>query len=109
MGSHHFTFTHLLKMIAHYWQWFILSVVICVCAAQLYVLRVTPAYRISGRLLISQADKYRRASYNLLKSVDNVSTVSNTTGYTPSQAVSQLNALSEEKKLPNTCFVLNGV
>ena len=30
-------------------------------------------------------------------------------GYTPSQAVSQLNALSEEKKLPNTCFVLNGV
>ena len=80
MGSHHFTFTHLLKMMAHYWQWFLLSVVICVCAAQLYVLRVTPAYRISGRLLISQADKYRRASYNLLKSVDNVSTVSNTTG-----------------------------
>lgn len=75
-----FTFTHLLKMMAHYWQWFILSVVICVCAAQLYVLRVTPAYRISGRLLISQADKYRRASYNLLKAVDNVSTVSKTTG-----------------------------
>jgi len=29
-------------------------------------------------------------------------------GYTPKYAIGQLNSLSEEKKLPNPCIVLNG-
>lgn len=124
---------HLLKMFVRYWQWFLLSVIICLCAAQLYLFRVTPAYRISGKLMISAADKfnphipskYRNryyAKHDLQMDINNVGTVSLQIGryadvtvfvcrayYTPTNAINQLNALSEENKLPNTCFVLNGV
>lgn len=82
---------HLLKMFVRYWQWFLLSVIICLCAAQLYLFRVTPAYRISGKLMISAADKfnphipskYRNryyAKHDLQMDINNVGTVSNTQG-----------------------------
>lgn len=78
---HIFSFAHLMKMAVRYWQWFLLSVVICLCAAQLYLLYATPVYKISGRLMVSQADNYsHRASNIMLRYVNNVGTVSNTMG-----------------------------
>lgn len=86
-------------MFVRYWQWFLLSVIICLCAAQLYLFRVTPAYRISGKLMISAADKfnphipskYRNryyAKHDLQMDINNVGTVSNTQGLTGTGHVS---------------------
>lgn len=74
-----FSFAHLLKVMVLHWQWFLLSVVICLCASLLYVRCATPVYKFSGRLLISQADNYSgRASNRMLRYVNNVGFVSNT-------------------------------
>ena len=74
-------FAHLIKMVAHRWQWFLLSVVICLCAALLYVHYVTPVYKISGRLMIHQSDNYgHRGSTRMLRYVSNLGEVKRTEG-----------------------------
>lgn len=76
-----FSLAHLMKMMVCHWQWFLLSVVICLCAAQLYVNYVTPVYKISGKLLIRQTDNYgHRSSTRMLKYVEHVGSITKTHG-----------------------------
>ena len=75
------SFVHLIKMVAHHWQWFLLSVVICLCAALLYTHYVTPVYKFSGRLMIHQSDNYgHRGSTRMLRYVSNLGEVKRTEG-----------------------------
>ena len=75
------SFAHLIKMVAHRWQWFLLSVVICMCAALLYTHYVTPVYKFSGRLMIHQSDNYgHRGSTVMLRYVSNLGEVKRTEG-----------------------------
>ena len=79
--QHFFSLTHLLKLMVRYWQWFLLSVVICLCGSLLYVRYATPVYRFSARILIQEADNYSGASSKrMLKYVNNVGFVSKTYG-----------------------------
>ena len=74
-------FAHLMKLMLRYWQWFLLSVVICLCAALLYVRYVTPVYKFSARVLVLQADNPGHGSSNrMLKYVKNVGSVSKALG-----------------------------
>ena len=64
-----------------HWQWFLLSVIICLCLAQFYYNYVTPVYRLSAKILIKQPDNFRhRSSNRMLRYVQNVGSVSNTEG-----------------------------
>ena len=64
-----------------HWQWFLLSVIICLCLAQFYYNYVTPVYQLSAKMLIKQPDNVRhRSSNRMLKYVQNVGSVSNTEG-----------------------------
>lgn len=72
---------NLLKFMVHYWLWFLLSVVICLCASMLYVWYTTPVYKLSGRMLIQQADNVNgRGSSNMFRYVNNIGSVSRTAG-----------------------------
>lgn len=79
--SDNFSFTHLLKLMVRNWQWFLMSVVICLCFSLLYVRYAIPVYKLSGRMLINQADNYSGAgSQRMLRYVTNVGFVSKTSG-----------------------------
>ena len=61
------------KLIVRHWQWFLLSVTVCLCLAFLYTKLVTPVYKISGRMIIKSADKDPfRSSNRMLSNVQNV-------------------------------------
>lgn len=75
------SFARLIKMVAHRWQWFLLSVVICLCAALLYIHYATPVYKFSGKLMIQESDNYRhRGSTKMLRYVSNLGDVKRTEG-----------------------------
>ena len=75
------SFAHLMKLMLRYWQWFLLSVVICLCAALLYARYVTPVYMFSARMLVLQADNPGHLSSNrMLKYVKDVGSVSKALG-----------------------------
>lgn len=80
-GYNILSFSHLVKHVIRHWQWYILSMVICLCVAQLYIFYVTPVYKMSCKLLIKQADNYNhQASSRYLYGISNVGTVTNTEG-----------------------------
>ena len=75
------SFARLIKMVAHRWQWFLLSVVICLCAALLYIHYATPVYKFSGKLMIQESDNYNhRGSTKMLRYVSNLGDVKRTEG-----------------------------
>lgn len=76
------SFVKLFRLFVSHWQWFLLSMVICLCAAFLYTNYVTPVYKLSGLLLIKSTDKPRfsRSSNRLFSGVKNLGTFSNTLG-----------------------------
>jgi len=63
------------------WQWFVLSVVICLGAAYLYLRYKTPTYNVMTKILIKDDgnSKMRRPSVNGIESMSNLGTI--TTGY----------------------------
>lgn len=75
------SFAHLMKLMVRYWQWFLPSVVICLCVSLLYIHFATPVYKISGRMIIRQTDNYKHTgSTKMLKNVSNIGQVTNTSG-----------------------------
>ena len=72
----------LLKLFVSHWQWFLLSMIVCFCFAYLYAQFATPVYKITCRLLVNTADDSGHGRYSryYVSNVQNVGTVSNTTG-----------------------------
>lgn len=54
----------LLKLFIGHWQWFLLSMMICLCTAYLYTRLTTPIYKITAKLLVKDADVYEYQRYS---------------------------------------------
>ena len=52
-GSDGFDFKYLVATVAGNWQWFILSLVLCVGLAVLYILYAIPTFTITSRVLVN--------------------------------------------------------
>ena len=59
-----FSFQNLFAMLVLNWQWFLLSLFICVCGALIYLRYATPTYQVSAKMLIKDEDNRRRATAN---------------------------------------------
>lgn len=72
----------LLKLFIEHWQWFLLSMFICLCAAYLYIQFATPIYKITARLLVKDADitEYQRYSKTFASDLQNFGTLSRSEG-----------------------------
>ena len=72
----------LFKLFIGHWQYFLLSMTICLCAAFLYAQFSTPIYKITGKLLLKDADEntYQRYSKRFVSNVIADGTISNSTG-----------------------------
>lgn len=64
------------------WQWFVLSTIICLGSAYLYLRYTTPIHNVTTKILIKDdgnSNKMRRTSVNGIESMKNLGTI--TTGY----------------------------
>ena len=58
-----------------YWPWFIISVVLCLCGAYMYLRYSTPVYSTSAKILIKEQDSYRSKSSTPLSDVTELATI----------------------------------
>ena len=61
------------------WQWFLLSLIIFVCGALIYLRYADPVYRVSARMLIKDESKKKNAD-QMLAGVEDLGFLSNSTG-----------------------------
>ena len=74
-----FSLPNLFALLILNWQWFLLSLIICVSASLLYLRYASPVYQLSGRMLVKDDKKQTNAS-DLLNSVQDLGFLSNSTG-----------------------------
>ena len=63
-----------------YWHWFLLSLIIFVCGALIYLRYTEPVYQVSARMLIKDQDKKRANATQMLAGVEDLGFLSNSTG-----------------------------
>ena len=59
-----FNFQNIFAILVLNWQWFLLSLFICLCGALIYLRYATPSYQVSAKMLIKDEDNRRRSSAN---------------------------------------------
>ena len=74
-----FSLPNLFALLVLNWQWFLLSLVICLSASLLYLRYASPVYKVSGRMLVKDDKKQRNAS-ELLAGVQDLGFLTNSTG-----------------------------
>ena len=63
------------------WKWFVLSIIICLGAAAIYLRYATPRYQAHARLLIKDENNYSNSrSSNMLRASSTLGTISNSNG-----------------------------
>ena len=63
------------------WNWFVLSIIICLGAAAIYLRYATPRYQAHARLLIKDENNYSNSrSSNMLRASSTLGTISNSNG-----------------------------
>ena len=74
-----FSFPNLFALLVLNWQWFLLSLIICLSASLLYLRYASPVYRVSGRMLVKDEDKPRNST-EMLANMQDLGFLSNSTG-----------------------------
>ena len=64
-------FSTIYSMVVLNWQYFLLSLIIFVCGALLYLRYTEPTYKMSARLLINEEDKHNSGMSQMLHSRKN--------------------------------------
>ena len=59
-----FNFQNIFAMLVLNWQWFLLSLFICVCGALIYLRYAQPVYQVSAKMLIKDEQNNRRTQAN---------------------------------------------
>ena len=76
-----FDFRTLLSMFLLNWQWFLLSVFICICAALIYLRYSTSVYQVSAKMLIKDEQRPNRGgSKQMLANMQDMGFITNSTG-----------------------------
>ena len=72
-------FTHLVLN----WQWYLLSVVICMCGAYLYLRYARPTYQVAARMLVKDEDKkvISRSAKQMLPNMEDFGIMNNSSGF----------------------------
>ncbi|MBQ8009741.1 MAG: capsid assembly protein, partial [Bacteroidaceae bacterium] len=79
-GEEHnfFSFPNLFATFILNWQWFLLTVFICLCGAFIYLRYATPQYRVTARMLIKDEDKKRGG--DVLSNMQDIGFMTNSAG-----------------------------
>ncbi len=77
------------------WKWFVLSLIICLGAAAVYLRYATPVYQLSAKMLIKDEDQGSRRSKSVMSS-SNLGIISNSTGIDNEIEILQSKRLAEQ-------------
>ncbi|SHK28830.1 GumC family protein [Xylanibacter ruminicola] len=92
-----FNFQNLFAMLVLNWQWFLLSLFICVCGALIYLRYATPSYQVSAKMLIKDDDNRRRSSANqMLANMQDFGFMSNSAGIENEMEILQSRILARD-------------
>ena len=75
-----FSFQNLYAMVVINWQWFILSVFICLCGALIYLRYATPSYQVSSKMLIKDENNRRSSTNQMLSNMQDLGIITNSAG-----------------------------
>lgn len=62
------------------WQWFVLSLIICISLAGIYLRYKSPVYQVSAKMLIKEETNNRRAGNQMLANMQDFGFISNSAG-----------------------------
>ena len=85
----------LFTMVVLNWQWFVLSLLIFIFGAMIYLRYTTPVYQVSVKMLIKDEDN-RRRSNQMLSNMKDLGFMSNSTGIENEIEILQSKILAEE-------------
>ena len=91
-----FDFRTLLSLFILNWQWFFLSMFICVCGAFIYLRYKTPVYQVSAKMLIKDEDNRRRSANQMLSNMQDMGFITNSTGIDNEVEILQSHILANE-------------
>lgn len=92
-----FDFKTIYTILILHWQWFIVSMLICLGVAYAYLRYTTPIYQATAKLLIKDDDSQNRSySRNMLASATNLGIISNSAGIDNEMEVLKSSTISEE-------------
>ena len=74
-----FSLQNIMKMLILNWQWFLLSLFICLCGAMLYLRYATPTYEVTAKMLIKDENK-KSKSTEMLANMQDFGFMTNSTG-----------------------------
>ena len=75
-----FDFRTIFTLLVLNWQWFLLSMIICVLSAALYLRWASPVYQMSAKMLIKDEVNNRRSSGQMLANMQDLGFITNSTG-----------------------------
>ena len=75
-----FNFQTIFSILVLNWQYFLLSLIIFVCGALIYLRYTEPTYQMSARILIKQDQSARRASARMLQNMSDMAFMNNSQG-----------------------------
>ena len=74
-----FSFSNLFAVLVLNWQWFVLSLIIFVCGAFIYLRYAEPVYKVSARMLIKDEQRSKNPT-QMLANVEDLGFLTNSTG-----------------------------
>ena len=75
-----FNFRTVFSILVLHWQWFLLSLFICVCGALIYLRYSSPVYEVSVKMLIKEDNSRQRRSANMLANMQEFGILTNSEG-----------------------------
>ena len=92
-----FSFQTIFAMLVLNWQYFLLSLFICVCGALIYLRYTRPVYQMSAKILIKDDDsRYRRNNTNMLANMQQLGIMTNSAGIENEVEILQSRLLARE-------------
>ncbi|MBQ8656466.1 MAG: polysaccharide biosynthesis tyrosine autokinase [Prevotella sp.] len=92
-----FDFRTIFAILVLNWQWFALSVFICLCGAFIYLRYKSPVFQVSAKMLIKDEQSPRRSNTNqMLANMQDLGFISNSAGIDNEIEILQSHILAEE-------------
>jgi uncharacterized protein involved in exopolysaccharide biosynthesis len=92
-----FSFQTIFAMLVLNWQYFLLSLFICICGALIYLRYTRPVYQMSAKILIKDDDsRYRRNNTNMLANMQQLGIMTNSAGIENEVEILQSRLLARE-------------
>ena len=90
-----FSFQAIFAMLVLNWQYFLLSIFICLCGALIYLRYATPVYQVSAKMLIKEENRSRRSA-NMLNSMQEFGIMTNSAGIENEMEILQSRVLARD-------------